>query len=130
MPIFTLDVAMLFFLEIIEANLQKGDNFDSLVRNLSEFNRKSQIGFLFLNSSALFVAFYAIYYDIFNSFILVILALKCADTYTKIYLIRLAKNNDQFSASEFFGAPNVKITPAIRYAGAFLYPALFYCAIS
>ncbi|MDR2033463.1 MAG: hypothetical protein LBP89_02390 [Helicobacteraceae bacterium] len=125
-----LDAAALFFIEIIEANLQKGDTLDSYAQNLIEIKNRYPIVFLGLHLSFFFVVIYAIYYNLFNFSICAIVILKLTDICAKITLLRKAKNSENFSASSYLGTPNFQIKPALRYGGAFIYPLVFYYAIS
>ncbi|MDR2151994.1 MAG: hypothetical protein LBO72_04150 [Helicobacteraceae bacterium] len=125
-----LDAATLFFIEIIEGSLQKGETLDEYANNINEMKRSRPLAYLALSSSFFFTAAYSFYYNLFNALIFAILLMKLADSYVKFYLFGKAAQNGDFSVSAYLGVPNPKITPAIRFAGAFLYPFLFYLAIS
>ncbi|MDR2639108.1 MAG: hypothetical protein LBC09_04655 [Helicobacteraceae bacterium] len=126
---YALDATMLFFIEIIEANLQRGDTLEEYARNISDLKRSRPFIYICLYSSFFFVAVYALYYDIFNALIITILALKFADWYAKFYLLGAAKEGGDLAFANI-NAADIKITPAVRYAGAFFYAFLFYIAIS
>ncbi|MDR0663959.1 MAG: hypothetical protein LBF86_00315 [Helicobacteraceae bacterium] len=126
----TLDAATLFFIEIVEGGLQKGETLDEYANNISEMKRSRPLAYLSLCASFFYVAIYSFYYDLFSALICVILLMKFVDSYVRFYLFDKIAQKGDVSVSAYFGAPNVKITPAIRYAGALIYPCLFYFAIS
>lgn len=128
MNILFLDVALLFFIEIIEANLQKGRSFSELIGNLYAIKQASFVKFLALHLSLFYVAFYLIIYQ--NIYLLIIVAIKLLDLLFKISILKkVEENGGRFSTLEFFGAPDVAISPALRYFGAVFYSLVFYLAI-
>ena len=125
-----LDVLLLFFIEIIEANLQKGDSVSRLITNLRYTKMHHPFVFFLMHTSLYFTAFFLIT-GIGSAYVLVmIVILKCSDLALKLKLINLVGKNGEFDTMAVFGINDMQISPALRYCGAFIYPLIFYYAMS
>ncbi len=125
-----LDVALLFFLEIIEATLQKGESANALIANLYALYQNSPLRFILLHISFIYVLFYALSHGIFNGWLLLLVAIKGFDLGLKLRIFKRIEQEGGFSLERFYGVPDMAVTPFMRYAGAFLYSGLFALAIA
>lgn len=125
-----LDIALLFFIEIIEANLQRGRSFNELVNGLYVLYKQKPIGFLLLHTSLFYVLFYAVASENYSGWFLLIVAAKGADLLLKLQLFRrIEKAGQAFSAERFFDTPDVGLSPWLRYSGALIYTAFFTAGV-
>ncbi|GHV09586.1 hypothetical protein AGMMS50229_20050 [Campylobacterota bacterium] len=122
------DVLLLFFVEVIEANLQKGNSFDELVTNLQAIWSQSPLRFWLAHYSFYLVIAYAVFGDHMNGFMLSIVLFKIADIAFKLRLFSDLRVGG--SASTQLGIPNLAITPTVRYAGSVIYSAIFAIALT
>ncbi|MGE4295712.1 MAG: hypothetical protein AB7E49_08425 [Campylobacterales bacterium] len=130
MNVLMLDVALLFFIEIVEANLQKGRSFNELVNRLFALKKSRPLQFVLLHTSFFYVLFYAITSGNFSGWFFALLLIKGADIGLKLHLFaRMEQEQEAFSSERFFGAPDMPLSPALRYAGAFLYSAIFAAGV-
>jgi hypothetical protein len=124
-----LDCALLFFIELIEANIQKGATLNELVANLSALKKHYPLIFWLLHTSLFYCLFFAIVSDGSTAILLTIVGVKSFDLIMKLKILRQIKAlNAPFDISRFLGMPNIKITPFIRYSGAVVYTLMFYAA--
>lgn len=125
MNIFYLDLMLLFFIEIIEANMQKGGTFNEVVNNLYRLKQRGIIYFFSLHLSLIYIIYFYIITQ--NNYLLILIAIKVLDLMVKLDLMdKITKAQKPFSVEEFFGAKDIAITPVIKYAGAVFYSALFF----
>lgn len=117
-----IDAALLFFLEIIEANLTKNRNFEEIVQWYGQLIRNNKLYFAAIHSSLIYLI-YTVYSHKLSGFIIfVAVTMKVLDLATKVYLGTKTDENGQFSMMENFNIPNMEISPALRYSGALIYP--------
>jgi hypothetical protein len=124
-----LDIALLFFLEIIEASLQKGQSANALISHLYGLYRRAKLRFFLLHLSLIYVLFYSYTHDLFNGWIALIVAIKIFDLGLKLWIFGRIDRVGTFSVEQFYGVPDMAITPVMRYSGAVLYTLLFAVAI-
>lgn len=125
-----LDVALLFFIEIVEANLQRGRTFNELVNTLYALRKNRPLQFVLLHASFFYVLFYLIGGENHSGWFLVLLLIKGVDIGLKLHLFsRMDRERSPFSSERFFGAPDMALSPQLRYAGAFFYTAIFAAGV-
>lgn len=125
------DVLLLFFIEIVEANQQKGNTFSQLVNYLHGLFRSRPFRFLLLHTSMLYVAYLVFVQGIANGWTGTLLFIKGVDLLLKLNLFwKIGKSGEPFSTERLYGAPDVGITPWMRYAGAVFYTFLLAMGIS
>lgn len=128
MNILFLDLMLLFFLEVIEATMQKGNTFNELVNNLYRLREKGLIYLLSLHLSLIYVIYY--YLITQNGYLFFLIAIKSIDLMLKLDLTnKIKRSGKPFSSEEYFGANDITITAPIRYSGAIFYTLLFYMII-
>lgn len=126
-----IDVALLFFIEVLEANLQKGRTFSALVTRLYTIRSHSLLRFLSMHISLIYVLFYATANGVFNGWMALIVLIKGVDLGMKFWLFdKMDKNGGVFSTEQFYGVPDMEVSATMRYAGAIAYSVLFAAAIS
>ncbi|MCV6609001.1 MAG: hypothetical protein OIF32_12380 [Campylobacterales bacterium] len=117
-----LDIAIIFFLEVIEANLTKDKGFEGIIE-WYHYLLKNNIGMFLLVHSSMFYLFYTAYSHNLTGFIIsMALVMKLFDLITKIYLSSKVDENGRFKMLDQFGVPAMEVSTPLRYSGALIYP--------
>ena len=113
-----------------EANQQKGNTFSQLVNFLHGLFRSRPLHFVFLHSSLFYVSYLVFFQGIANGWTGALLFIKGVDLMLKLNLFRkIGKEGMPFDVERIYGAPDVTITPWMRYAGAVFYTFLLGMAV-
>ncbi len=88
MNILTQIVLLMIMLELIEANLQKAPTLELMIARLNGYYQKSVFLFFLVHPTFYFAIFVALYLNIMNLYLIIILILKSFDIFFKIEMIR------------------------------------------
>jgi hypothetical protein len=78
----------MIMLELIEANLQKAPTLELMIARLNGYYQKSVFLFFLVHPTFYFAIFVALYLNIMNLYLIIILILKSFDIFFKIEIIR------------------------------------------
>jgi len=119
----------MIFLELIESHFQRAGTLGEMIDRLYRYYKKSVFLFFISHPTFYFVLCVALYLDIFNFLIIIILLFKLFDIFFKIEMIKqryLLKEMD----SELDKMLNAKMAPWMGLLGVFTYVPLLFMAIS
>ncbi len=117
-----LDIAIIFFLEIIEASITKDKSFEEMIEWYASLIKHKILMFLALQAS-LFYILYTAYENRLSGFIISFaVVMKIADLVTKVYLSSKVDENGRFSMMKNFNIPTMEISTPLRYSGVLIYP--------
>ena len=122
-------IIIMIFLELIEAHFQRANTLGEMIDRLYSYYSKSIFLFFIYHPTFYFVLCVALYLDIFNIYIIIILLFKVFDIFFKIEMIKQryqVKNMDRELAEML----NSKIAPWMGFLGLFTYVPLLFMAIS
>ena len=122
-------ITMMIFLELIEAHFQRAGTLGEMIDRLYGYYNKSVFLFFISHPTLYFVLCVAIYFDVFNFYIMAILLFKVLDIFFKVEMIKqryLEKDMD----SELAQMLKSKMAPWMGLLGIFTYVPLLFMAIS
>lgn len=122
-------IIIMIFLELIESHFQRAGTLGEMIDRLYRYYKKSVFLFFISHPTFYFVLCVALYLDIFNFPIVIILLFKLFDIFFKIEMIKqryLLKEMD----SELDKMLNAKMAPWMGLLGVFTYVPLLFMAIS
>ena len=128
MDILTQIILLMVMLEIIEANFQRASTFEGMIERLYHYYQQSVFLLFLIHPTFYFVLFIALYLDIWNSFMIAILALKGLDIFFKIEIIKqryIRKKMDE----ELQMIMKMRLTPWIYLLGVIIYVPLLAMAL-
>lgn len=127
---FLLDISILFFLEVIEGNLYKGNSFKSLIEWLHYLLKNDKIKFISLHLSLIYLIFFVINNEISSFLVTSAILMKVADLVFKIYLTSKVDEKGHFSMVNILGVPDMEISTLLRYSGAVIYPLVVFIGVT
>lgn len=127
---FLLDISILFFLEVIEGNLYKGNSFKSLIEWLHYLLKNDKIKFISLHLSLIYLIFFVISNEISSFLVTSAILMKVADLVFKIYLTSKVDEKGHFSMVNILGVPDMEISTLLRYSGAVIYPLVVFIGVT
>jgi hypothetical protein len=122
-------VVMMIFLELIEAYYQRASTLGEMIDRLYEYYKKSVFLFFIVHPTFYFVLCVALYFDIFNFYIITILIFKVFDIVFKIEMIKQRYQGKEMDR-ELAQMLNYKLAPWMVLLGVFTYVPLLIMAIS
>lgn len=128
MDILTQFIMIMIVLELIEANLQKATTLGAVIEKLYHYYQKSIFLLFMLHPTFYFVIFVALYLNIFNLYIIVILLVKIFDIFFKIEMIK-QRYIDKRMDKELEKMLTLKMAPWMGFLGIFTYVPLLFMAI-
>jgi hypothetical protein len=128
MEIVTQFIIIMALLELIEVSLQKADTLGDMIEKLYTYYDKSIFLFFMIHPTFYFVLFVALYLDITNFYIIIILLIKTIDMFFKIELIH-QRYIQQEMESELESMLGLKMASWMGLLGAFIHVPLLFLAI-
>ena len=128
MDILTQIILLMVMPEIIEANFQRASTFEGMIERLYGYYQRSVFLLFLVHPTFYFVLFIAIYLDIWNFFMIAILALKSLDIFFKVEIIRqryIRKKMDE----ELQMMMKMRLAPWIYLLGVVIYVPLLAMAL-
>jgi len=122
---FLLDLLILFFIELAEGSLIKGDSFKEAIIYLNEIFKTQKIKFILMHTSLVYVLFLVSFYKIKGIGVTLVLVFKGLDLLIKLKILF----NQVYQNNLFDTAPDIKIDNHLRYAGAFIYPLMIFISL-
>jgi len=121
-------IIIMIFLELIEAYFQMANTLEEMIDRLYFYYNKSIFLLFIVHPTLYFVFCVALYLDIFNFYIVVILLFKVFDIFFKIEMI---KQRYQETEMDYELAEMLKsnIASWMRFLGLFTYVPLLFMAI-
>lgn len=119
---------ILIVLEIIEANIQKGNSLSELIIYNYSIYKYNLIVFILYNFTFLYAIFILFSIDMSNFWLNVIVFLKFLDISFKLYIFQKIDKSGEVALSEFIPM-DVKITPLLRYSNTMIYSSLMFFAL-
>ena len=117
------------FLELMESHFQRAGTLGEMIDRLYGYYNKSVFLFFISHPTFYFVLCVALYLNLFNFYIIIILLFKIFDLFFKIEMIKqryLLNDMD----SELDKMLNAKMSPWMGLLGVFTYVPLLFMAIS
>jgi hypothetical protein len=119
----------MIFLELIEAYFQRAGTLAEMIDKLYVYYNKSIFLFFLMHPTFYFVLCVALYFDVFNFYIIVILLFKTFDIFFKIEMIK-QRYKGELIDPELEQMLNHKIASGMGLLGLFTYVPLLFMAIS
>jgi hypothetical protein len=119
----------MIFLELLEAHVQRAGTLSEMIDRLYFYYHKSVFLFFIVHPTFYFVLLIAIYFDIFDFYIISILLFKLFDIFFKIEMIKQRYMEKEMD-SDLAQMLNTKMAPWMGYLGLFTYVPLLFMAIS
>ena len=128
MDILTQIILLMVMLEIIEANFQRASTFEGMIERLYGYYQRSVFLLFLVHPTFYFVLFIAIYLDIWNFFMIAILALKSLDIFFKVEIIRQRYIREKMD-EELQMMMKMRLAPWIYLLGVIIYAPLLAMAL-
>jgi hypothetical protein len=122
-------IVMMIFLELFEAHLQRASTLGEMIDKLYGYYNQSVFLFFLVHPTFYFVLCVALYFDIFNFYMIAILIFKVLDILFKIEMIKQRYKEEDMD-SELAQMLDHKIAPWLGLLGLFTYVPLLFMAIS
>jgi len=122
-------IVIMIFLELIEAYFQRAGTLAEMIDKLYVYYNKSIFLFFLMHPTFYFVLCVALYFDVFNFYIIVILLFKTFDIFFKIEMIK-QRYKGELIDPELEQMLNHKIASGMGLLGLFTYVPLLFMAIS
>lgn len=122
------DVLILFLIELAEAALLKAQTFKETIRFFHLIYHTQKLKFVLMHSSLLYVLYFIYTHGADLALLDLAAGLKILDFALKLQFI--FKLGTASKAAQINAMQDVQITPAIKYAGAAVYPLLMLAALS
>ena len=122
-------IVMMIFLELFEAHLQRAGTLGEMIDKLYRYYNQNVFLFFLVHPTFYFVLCVALYFDIFNFYMIAILIFKVFDILFKIEMIK-QRYKEKDMDSELAQMLNHKIAPWMVVLGLITYVPLLFMAIS